>query len=167
LTTGDFFRNLDPESEPAKIMRSGKLLDDDIVNQIMTPAFDKETDVILDGYPRTVGQAEYTLKMAEEKGFEPVCVFLELSEAAATDRVCLRIGKAIVAGQAPRKDDLDMEALRKRYQDYYDKTVPMIDYLKEKLGDGKRFFTINANDTIANEYRQIEESLASLCHPAV
>ena len=137
ISTGDLFRSLDPESglgeKVAAIMNAGRMVGDDIVNEMVASKLVPEKDLLLDGYPRSVAQAEWLLE--ETAGdFKVMAILLVIDEKIATARRDERVAAARAKGLEPRSDDADPEILQKRFAEYYKKTAPMLEYLREKLG---------------------------------
>ena len=74
LSTGDILRKklLDKDNlaiELKKVMSSGNLVSDDILNSIVSSRLqnEKSTGFILDGYPRTLKQSEFLKKISDWK----------------------------------------------------------------------------------------------------
>lgn len=163
-STGDLLRALDPESDLGRqvfpIINAGKLLDDDTVNKVMEPAFVHGRDILLDGYPRTVGQSEYVLDKAAAGEFDVVAILLEINEETAELRRQKRINDCLMRGEQPRKDDVDPTILPKRFAEYREKTEPTIEFLRQKLGN--KFFAIDGTPTIEDVYSDIMKILTAL-----
>lgn len=133
LSTGDMLRAaVAAQTEVGKrakaIMDSGALVPDEVVNQIV---FDRveEADCakgfILDGYPRTVGQAEALQKMLQSKGQKLDAVIeLVVDQNALVDRMKSRVEETVAAGGKVRSDD-NPEAFAKRLVEYKAKTAPL------------------------------------------
>lgn len=133
LSTGDMLRAaVVAQTEVGKrakaIMDSGALVPDEVVNQIV---FDRveEADCakgfILDGYPRTVGQAEALQKMLQSKGQKLDAVIeLVVDQNALVDRMKRRVEETVAAGGKVRSDD-NPEAFAKRLVEYKAKTAPL------------------------------------------
>ena len=133
LSTGDMLRAaVAAQTEIGKrakaIMDSGALVPDEVVNQIV---FDRveEADCakgfILDGYPRTVGQAEALQKMLQSKGQKLDAVIeLVVDQNALVDRMKRRVEETVAAGGKVRSDD-NPEAFAKRLVEYKAKTAPL------------------------------------------
>lgn len=133
LSTGDMLRAaVAAQTEVGKrakaIMDSGALVPDEVVNQIV---FDRveEADCakgfILDGYPRTVGQAEALQKMLQSKGQKLDAVIeLVVDQNALVDRMKRRVEETVAAGGRIRSDD-NPEAFAKRLVEYKAKTAPL------------------------------------------
>jgi adenylate kinase len=161
ISTGDLFRSLDPESElgkrVAEIINSGNLVGDDIVNEMVAPKLTPGRDLLLDGYPRSIPQVEWLLNKVDDTRFDVIAFFLEISEEVSLFRRDKRVANALQKGEAPRKDDLDPTILPKRFAEYREKTEPMIEFLRKRLGDN--FFTIDASVVIEDVYSEIMKIL--------
>lgn len=159
LSSGYLFRSLDKNTEIAKkiasIQESGKLVDDETVNELVEPHIIHGKDLLLDGYPRSVPQAEWLLNKAVD--FDMVSVLLEVDETVSIFRRDNRINQARLNGLEPRKDDLDPTVLPRRFVEYREKTFPMIEFLREKLGDD--FYSIDGSRTIADVYLDVKKIL--------
>src|SRR5690606_33732958 len=91
------------------IMDRGELVPDDVVNQMVFDRIDQEhgrNGFILDGFPRTVAQAEALTAMLEQKGLRLDAVIeLKVDQAVLIDRMEKRVADALAAGAAVRSDD--------------------------------------------------------------
>ena len=133
LSTGDMLRAaVAAQTEVGKrakaIMDSGALVPDEVVNQIVFDRVEEADCVkgfILDGYPRTVGQAEALQKMLQSKGQKLDAVIeLVVDQNALVDRMKRRIEETLAAGGKVRSDD-NPEAFAKRLVEYKAKTAPL------------------------------------------
>ncbi|MFZ1812946.1 MAG: adenylate kinase [Rhizobiaceae bacterium] len=158
LSTGDMLR----EAVAAKtevglrakaIMDSGKLVSDEIVNAIVSERIDQPdcaSGFILDGYPRTLQQADELGRMLKSKGITlDSVVELEVNDDQLVERVagrytCARCGEGYhdtfkLPKQADtcdrcgghefkRRPDDNAETMRTRLQAYYKETSPLIGY---------------------------------------
>lgn len=136
LSTGDMLRAaVAQQSEIGKrakaVMDAGQLVSDEIVNQIVSERIDAPdcaNGFILDGYPRTVPQAEALGVMLREKGKSLNAVIeLKVDENALVKRIESRVAETIAAGGQVRSDD-NPEAFRKRLIEYREKTAPLSSY---------------------------------------
>jgi adenylate kinase len=161
ISTGELFRALDTNSalgkEVQEISAAGGLISDDIVNRMVEDKLSPEKNIVLDGYPRSVPQAEWLLEKVKDMPFEVVAILLEISEEIATRRRDNRIAETLASGGVPRKDDLDSSVLSKRFAEYYEKTAPMVDFLRQKLGD--KFYSIDASVPVEEVYAAVEKVL--------
>jgi len=133
LSTGDMLRAaVAAQTEVGKrakaIMDSGALVPDEVVNQIVFDRVEEADCVkgfILDGYPRTVGQAEALQKMLQSKGQKLDAVIeLVVDQNALVDRMKRRVEETVAAGGKVRSDD-NPEAFAKRLVEYKAKTAPL------------------------------------------
>lgn len=132
LSTGNIFReNIKNETPLGKkvksILSEGKLVPDETVVDLVTDELSNDrysSGVILDGFPRTVSQAESLDKYLKENG-KKVDVFLTLSvpEEELINRILNR-------GEG-RSDDTP-EKVKTRLDVYYKQTAPVLNYYRKK-----------------------------------
>ena len=136
LSTGDILRAAIADKTPlgleAKaIMDRGDLVSDVIVNGIVSERIDAEDckpGFILDGFPRTIAQAEALDQMLIEKGVKLDAVIEIKADADELVRRVIQRGKE--SGGA-RADDNE-EVLRKRLDVYQEQTAPLVAFYAEK-----------------------------------
>ncbi|WAX93414.1 adenylate kinase [Aminobacter sp. NyZ550] len=136
LSTGDMLRAaVKAETEVGKrakaVMDAGELVSDEIVNAIVAERIDQDDcakGFILDGYPRTLAQADAVADMLAERGLHlDVVIELVVDDKALVGRILKRAEEAQAAGQPVRKDD-NAEVFEERLREYYKKTAPLIGY---------------------------------------
>jgi adenylate kinase len=125
-----------PVGRSAKeVMDRGELVPDDVVCAIVSDRIDQpdaRKGFILDGFPRTVPQAEALDRMLEDKGLKLDAVIeLKVDEGILASRVEKRVAEMRGRGEATRSDD-NPEALRKRLAAYRAQTEPLIAYYAGK-----------------------------------
>lgn len=140
LSTGDMLRAAVKAGTPVglkakDIMARGDLVPDEIVIAIIDDRL-KEPDVkngfILDGFPRTVAQAEALDRLLAGKGIRlDAVVELKVDEGALLKRIETRIAEMTARGETIRADD-NPEALKKRLDAYRSQTAPLSAYYKAK-----------------------------------
>ena len=87
---------------------------------------------MLDGFPRTVAQAEALTRMLHEKGLDlDGVVELKVDEGQLVRRIESRIKETLARGEPLRKDD-DPEVLKTRLDAYRRQTAPLIHHYREK-----------------------------------
>ena len=137
LSTGDMLRAAVAAETPlglaAKdVIARGELVPDDVVVQIISDRIDEpdcRNGFILDGFPRTVAQAEALEELLEKKGLQlDAVVELEVDDAILIDRIEKR-AKETVGG--PRADD-NADALKKRLNVYHAQTAPLTAHYGDK-----------------------------------
>lgn len=136
LSTGDMLRaavkaETDVGRRAKAVMEAGELVSDEIVNAIVAERIDQEDcarGFILDGYPRTLVQADAVADMLAERGMHlDVVIELVVDDKALIGRILKRAEEAKAAGQPVRKDD-NVEVFDERLREYYKKTAPLIGY---------------------------------------
>jgi adenylate kinase len=139
LSTGDILRSAISQKTPMglaakEIMDRGDLVPDEVVNGIVSErldAPDAQKGFILDGFPRTIPQAEALDAMLEEKGMKlDGVVEIAADEDVLVDRIVNRAREtAAAAGGAARADD-NVEVVRNRLKVYRELTEPLVGYYK-------------------------------------
>ncbi|SSC72650.1 unnamed protein product [Ciceribacter sp. T2.26MG-112.2] len=162
LSTGDMLRaavsaGTDVGKRAKAVMDAGNLVSDDIVNAIVSERIDQPDcakGFILDGYPRTLVQADSVEAMLSAKGIKlDVVIELQVNDSVLVDRVsgrytCAKCGtgyhdrlqKPKAEGvcdkcgstEFKRRPDDNAETMTTRLQDYYKKTSPLIGYYYAK-----------------------------------
>lgn len=164
ISTGDIFRKNISEKTPLgveadKYISKGNLVPDDITVPMVEDRLtwdDAKNGVILDGFPRTIEQAEKLDKILAKKG-EKIDLVInlvtpkeEIIDRMLTRRVCtnqdckatynIKLHPPVKEGICDkcgsplkqRADDSDPEAIKKRLEIYEEKTSPLVEYYKEK-----------------------------------
>jgi len=140
LSTGDMLRAAVAAHTPIgltvkDIMDRGELCPDDIVVSIIADRIqqpDATNGFVLDGFPRTVAQAEALERMLHEKGLDlDGVVELKVDEGQLIRRIESRIKQTLARGEPLRKDD-DPEVLKTRLDAYRRQTAPLIHHYREK-----------------------------------
>ena len=136
LSTGDILRsaiaNKTPLGVQAKaIVDRGDLVSDEIVNGIVSERIDQPDcakGFILDGFPRTIPQADALGAMLEQKGLTLDAV-VEIT--ADADTLVSRVAKRAQETGGARADDT-AEVIRKRLDVYRELTEPLVSYYRGK-----------------------------------
>ncbi len=166
LSTGDMLRAAVKEGteigrKAEAIMKRGGLVPDDIVIGIIADRIDKPDcagGFILDGFPRTLKQAEALdrLLASRGKGLHAV-VELKVNDEALLSRIENRARETVAAGGTVRADD-NAEALKTRLMAYYRETSPLIGYYFA-LG---KLRTIDGMAAIPDVARTLDDVLAGV-----
>ena len=113
------------------IMDRGDLVSDDIILGMIAERMDSPdcaNGVILDGFPRTVAQADGLAAMMQDRGLSLDHVIeIEVDEAALFARIEIRAAET----GGTRSDD-NAETLKKRLAVYHENTAPLLPYYAEK-----------------------------------
>jgi len=151
ISTGDLLReavrNQTPLGLKAKeYMDRGELVPDDLIVELIKEKLPEGGNVILDGFPRTVAQAQALEKMLKESGKKLDAVILfEVPDEVVVERLSGRridpkTGKVYHIKYNPppegveviQRDDDREEVIRKRLEVYRKQTQPLVDYYKSK-----------------------------------
>ncbi|MES0809257.1 adenylate kinase [Roseibium sp. SCPC15] len=141
LSTGDMLRAAVAAETPIglkakEVMDAGGLVSDEIVVGIIRDRIaedDARNGFILDGFPRTLAQAEALDDMLEANGLKLNAVLeLRVDQTKLVDRIVKRAEDAKAAGQPVRKDD-DPEVFKQRLEAYNRDTAVVVPYY-EKSG---------------------------------
>ena len=151
-------------TEAQAIMSEGKLVSDEIVigligDRIEQP--DAAKGFILDGFPRTVAQAEAlsALLRRRDMGLDAV-LDLRVDEAALVRRMEQRVAQTLAAGGQVRDDD-NVDAFAKRLATYREKTAPVAEYYRS-IGE---LHTVDGMAGIDEVSTSIDQLLKQ-CHAA-
>ena len=140
LSTGDMLRAAVAAGTPVglkakDIMARGELVPDEVVVSIVSDRIeqpDAKNGFILDGFPRTVPQAEALDKMLAEKGMRlDAVVELKVDPEILIRRIENRVAEMIARGEAVRADD-NPEVLKQRLTSYQAQTAPLVAYYAGK-----------------------------------
>ncbi|MCX6267727.1 MAG: adenylate kinase [Bacteroidetes bacterium] len=134
VSTGDILRAEVSQGTPLglkvkSVMEAGHLVSDELLIEIMESVFLKNSTVkgfVLDGFPRTINQAEELDKMLLKHGQKVTQVLaLEVDEDELVKRLLKR------ALEQGRKDDTE-EVVKNRLVQYHHHTKPLTDYYIDK-----------------------------------
>ncbi|QLY31841.1 adenylate kinase [Nocardia huaxiensis] len=126
ISTGNLFRTNISEQTPLgreaqQYLDAGNLVPSDVTNRMVEARIaepDAVNGFVLDGYPRTIDQAEALEKMLKESGHELDSVIsLEVAEEILVERMLAR----------KRADDTE-EVIRNRMRVYREETEPLLSY---------------------------------------
>ena len=184
ISTGEIFRDAIEKKTPMGLIAKtyidkGNLVPDDITNEIVKERLqqkDCENGFLLDGYPRTIAQAESLTEILDELGITlDAAVNLEVDDDLIVRRIvnrrsCPKCGKGYNLITYPpkkegicdvcntplftRKDDNE-ETVTSRLDVYNKQTRPLVDYY-DKLG---KLVSIDSNGTIEDTVNDIIKTL--------
>ncbi|WP_237477050.1 adenylate kinase [Lichenibacterium dinghuense] len=168
LSTGDMLRAAVKAGTPVglkakAIMEQGGLVPDAIVVGIVAERFmepDAAKGFILDGFPRTVGQAEALDLALEHRGLKLDAVLeLEVDPKVLVDRIERRAADTRAAGGTVRPDDTP-EVVSKRLATYHEQTAPVSSY----YAGSNRLKAIDGMAPIEAVAESIDAALAAPAH---
>ncbi len=186
ISTGDMLRahiGMGDEMghQAEELLKAGKLVPDEVVNELVAERIlepDCKDGLILDGYPRTVGQAQVLLELMDQDGFRPGVVHLVVdyekivarlsgrrqcpvcgtlynltTNPPKADGKCDREGAFLVT----REDDKEA-VIRERLRAYDSQTVPILSFFRNA---GVSLFEISGGeDSPQRVLERIREALA-------
>jgi adenylate kinase len=140
LSTGDMLREAVAEGTAAglrvkHVMDRGELVPDDVVVSVIANRIDHADAAkgfVLDGFPRTVAQAEALDRELAARGIKLDAVLeLEVDEDALLDRIRGRAEAAARKGEPVRRDD-NPEVFKTRLEVYRGQTAPVAEYYRSR-----------------------------------
>src|SRR6476661_665643 len=140
LSTGDMLRAAVAAGTPVGIkakavMDAGGLVSDEIVIGIIADRIeeaDARNGFILDGFPRTVAQAEAFDRMLADKGLKLDAVIeFKVNEQELVDRIVRRAAETMARGEPVRKDD-NPDVFKTRLDAFRTQTAPLSAYYARK-----------------------------------
>jgi adenylate kinase len=156
IATGDLFREMMKEETPLGrkvkgFVEKGLLVPDDVVVEVLKQRLAKSAEkkgFILDGFPRTVNQAEALEKLAKIEGIILLTVPDRIIiERLSSRRICKNCGEVYnlrflrprvegicdkCGGQLYQRSDDKPEVIKNRIEVYERQTQPILDYYKKK-----------------------------------
>ncbi len=166
LSTGEMLRAAVAAQTPVglkakDVMAGGGLVPDEIVIGIISDRLDQPDAAkgfILDGFPRTVPQAQALDELLKRKHIRlDAVVELRVNESALLQRVETRVAEMRARGEVVRIDDTP-EVLSKRLASYRSLTEPLIHYYSER----RKLLTVDGMMTIEHVTREINRILAAI-----
>ena len=187
ISTGDMLREHIKAGDPVglkvrDLLKAGQLVSDDLVDQMVAERItrpDCQSGFILDGYPRTLPQAESIATLLDSHGVSPVVVYLKVDEEKLVKRLTNRrqcpqcgtlynvllkppivMGRCDVEGArlTVREDDRE-DVIRQRFESFERQTRPVLDFFAGRT----RFLEVAASDSPPEQIlHQIEAFLAGM-----
>jgi adenylate kinase len=181
ISTGDILRNAIQQDtadgrQARAFMESGGLVPDELVIELVRQRLscgDLNGGYVMDGYPRTLAQAEALSLVASES---EKAIFIEVTEAEAVERLLSRLTcgncgaiynkltkppqKAgicdICGGRVATRSDDNEESVRQRFRVYVERTLPVIEYYGRK----EVLARVNGSGAAARVYEKIKGLIA-------
>jgi adenylate kinase len=182
ISTGDILRaeikkKTDLGSEVDAILKKGELVPDETMLKIIKKRLnepDCKSGFILDGFPRTIQQAESLDRLLKELNSKQLTVInIDVPEDVIIDRlssrrVCVKCGKTynlmlnslpqdgkcgVCGGEIIQRNDDKEETIRNRLMVYKDKTQPLIEFYRKKGS----LHEVNGKQTIRDVFNDIDK----------
>jgi adenylate kinase len=162
IATGDIIREMkelptDLGREIKAVYDRGDLVSDDLMIRLVRERLEREDTAggfVLDGYPRTMPQAEALDELLRElgRGLDVVFDFQVPDHDVLLQRMLRR------AAEEGRSDDTP-EAIRRRLELYEKETAPLIDYYRATQVN---VVGVHADRTVEEVFHEIQDSLSSV-----
>ncbi|MCD6168799.1 MAG: adenylate kinase [Caldisericia bacterium] len=177
IATGDIFReNIRKETPLGKkvknILKEGKLVPDEVVNEIVFDKINNLEGFVLDGFPRTLFQAEQLEKFLKSRN-NPLnfVIYLTLPEETIVKRltgrrICPKCGRVYnIYFNPPKNDEVcdfdgerliqreddSLEVVKRRIEEFKRNTLPLVDFYRER----KILFEIDGDGTVDEVFNRI------------
>jgi adenylate kinase len=160
LSTGDLLRKeITEKSDLGQIAESyiskGNLVPDNMIIDILSKHIENQADdsngIILDGFPRTVAQAEALEIMLKEMNKEiSVLIDVKVDETELINRLVIR-------GQTSGRCDDNLETIKKRLDVYHTLTEPVNEFYK----NSDKYVSIDGMGTIDEIFNRISLAIDS------
>ena len=152
VSTGELIRNSnDPKLK--KIIEKGEFVPDDLMLDILEEAIedmDPSKGIIIDGYPRTLDQAEDLDSLLGKMGLGlNHAIFLGITTDKAKERIEKR------ASKENRSDDADPEVIDKRFEEFKEKTLPIAGFYQKS----RKLITVDSYKSDKDVYLQVKKAL--------
>lgn len=179
FATGDIFRENIQKNTPLgirvkEIVSQGKLVCDELVNEIVFDKINNLDNFILDGYPRTLNQALALENFIKNKNQDlDLVIYIDVPEEVIIKRltgrrICPRCGKVYnIYFDKPQKDEIcdfdsekliirdddKLEVIQKRMDEFKINTYPLIEFYENK----KKLHKVNGNRSVDEVFKDISE----------
>jgi adenylate kinase len=160
INTGDMFRaecaaSTELGNRVKAILDNGDLVPDDVTIEVVRARLaqdDTANGFVLDGFPRTLTQAEALDRVLEELDRGELCCVLdfEVSDELAVQRL---LGRAAVEG---RSDDTP-DKIQHRLDVYHEQTEPLVDYFRSR----GLLRAIHADRTVEEVFDEVQQVLST------
>ncbi len=181
ISTGDILREAVRKGTPLgkrakEFIEKGELVPDDIMVALIEEVLPEEKSVVLDGFPRTVPQAEALERMLSKKGRKVDKVFLfelpdeEVVMRLSGRRTCPECGALYhIKFNPPKEDEIcdncgakllqreddKEEVVKNRLKVYKEKTAPLVDHYRAK----GILITLDASGSVEEVYENLKRIL--------
>lgn len=179
FATGDIFRENIQKNTPLgikvkEIVTQGKLVSDELVNEIVFDKIDNLDNFILDGYPRTLNQALSFENFIKNKNQDlDLVIYIDVPEDVIIKRltgrrICPKCGKVYnIYFDKPKEDEIcdfdkehliirdddRLEVIQKRMDEFKINTYPLIEFYEKR----RKLYRVNGNRSVNEVFKDISE----------
>ena len=152
IEAGAILRAMPADSDIKQKISRGELVGDADLFPIISQHMSTDKDIIMDGFPRTIGQAKWLIDNFADK-FDIKIIFLNISEETMLAHIQNRIKEG-----GNRADDADEVAVQKRIAAFKSTTMPAIDWLSTL--ENVKFYDIHLpTDDIDTNFAHIVKTI--------
>ncbi len=179
FATGDIFRENIQKNTPLgikvkEIVSEGKLVSDELVNEMVFDKINNLDNFILDGYPRTLNQAMSFENFIKNKNQDlDLVIYIDVPEEVIIKRltgrrICPKCGKVYnIYFDKPKeneicdfdkekliiRDDDRLEVIQKRIDEFKINTYPLIEFYEKR----RKIYRVNGNRSVNEVFKDISE----------
>jgi len=153
LSTGQLFRE-SKDPEVLERLATGELIDDELTNKVLAAALDgvsSATEIVLDGYPRNIDQAQWLIDNLPKYGRSITCV---IQFTVPKEELIARL-----SGRGRSEDTA--EVVERRLDIYEEKTKPVLDFYTDR---GTKVIEIDGVGTPEEVHERIQSAVESCIH---
>lgn len=150
IEAGALLRAEPADSEIYKLISAGNLVPDKLICDLVAQKI-SDHDIILDGFPRTLGQAKWLVHNYADK-FDIHVLYLATDDATLIARIQKRIRDG-----TKRADDATMDIIRHRLENFQRITIPAVNWLR--TAPGIKFSEINTAGDTSDNFAEIVSAL--------
>lgn len=151
IETGALFRAMPADSEIGRLIARGELVPDAELFKLIASKITNDTDIILDGFPRTMPQAKWLIHNYADK-YNIHVLYLDVPEEVMIARIEKRNREG-----GNRGDDADMAVVRRRLDTFWHVTIPAIEWLR--TAPGIKFSDIDVTGPVEENMKRITAAL--------
>lgn len=134
-----------------EIMARGELLPFDMLVKLVAENITGGKDILMDGFPRTLDQAEWLITNYADK-FDIHVLYLNVPEEIMVQRIQKRIREG-----GGRTDDADANAVRKRLDIFWKTTMPAIEWMETV--PNIKFSNVDVTGAVDDNFKNILAAL--------
>lgn len=152
IETGALLRDMPPDSEIGRTISAGNLVPDNALFGLISDKLaDTTHDVLLDGFPRTIGQAKWLTNNYADK-FNIHVLYMDVPKEIIIKRLTKRFNEG-----SKRADDGNPEIVQRRIENFINTTMPAIDWLRN--ASGIKFSDIDVSGELDDNMKNIMSAL--------
>lgn len=152
IETGAILREMPSDSDIGRLISGGNLVPDAALFNIIASYLVGDTDILLDGFPRTIGQSKWLVENYADK-FNIHVLFTNVPQ----EIIIKRLNKRLKEGST-RADDADPAIIRHRIDTFIKTTMPAVDWLRS--APNIKFSDVDVSGELDDNMKKINHALA-------